>query len=67
MVLNTLIAQQANTIKFLKEQEALLLDEIETLKINDMGKIDKIEMVLLKEENVTLGKEQLIDENPSPI
>jgi len=41
----------------LKEQEALLLDEIETLKINDMGKIDKIEMVLLKEENVTLGKE----------
>lgn len=67
MVLNTLIAQQANTIKFLKEQEALLLDEIETLKINDMGKIDKIEMVLLKEENVTLGKEQLVDENPSPI
>ena len=48
MILNTLISQQSATIKFLKDQEVLLMEELDNLKQSDMGKIDKIEMVLMK-------------------
>ena len=67
MILNTLISQQSATIKFLKDQEALLMEELDNLKQSDMGKIDKIEMVLMKQDNATRGKDQLIDDNQSPI
>ena len=53
MIINTLIAQQTATIKFLKDQEALLIDELETIKLQDMAKIDKIEMVLMRQNNAT--------------
>ena len=63
-ILSTLISQQTATIKFLKDQEAILIEELESFKLQDMAKIDKIEMVLVKNDNATGGKEQYEDESP---
>ncbi len=34
-----------------------MIEELESLKLQDMAKIDKIEMVLVMQENATNGKD----------